>query len=89
MDNELHVYIRGGDFRATYIPHYALYIPAVPAERLEDLNLRSSQAKAPVNLIFLVKNGTKMKSKTIPRTFEVSKDDLKWSKTGSYNELEY
>ena len=59
------------------------------AEHLEDLNPSSSRAKALINLIFLVKRGTKMKSKTIPRTFEVLKDDLKWSKIGSYNELEY
>ena len=89
MDDELHVYIKGGDFGATYIPYYAVYILAVRAEHLEDLNTSSSRAKAPVNLIFLVKRGTKMKSKTIPRTFKVSKGDMKRSKTGSYNELKY
>ena len=55
VDNELRIYIRGGDFGATYIPHYVVYIPAVPAKCLEDLNPSSSQAKAPVNLIFMVK----------------------------------
>jgi len=90
VDNKLRAYIRVEILEPPiYAPHYAVYISAVPVERLKDLNPSSSQAKALVNLIFWVKKGVKINLKSISRTFEVPKDNQKWLKLGLYNELEY
>jgi hypothetical protein len=57
-------------------------------ERLGDMAYNSSKAKAAVHLIFLIKRGSRPKSRTIPKEFDVP-DIPKWSKAGLYNELEY
>ena len=87
VDDDLRVEIRNGIFGSHYSTHYAEYIPA-PVERLEDLAASSARAKAPVNLIFLMKKNVKIKPKAIPRMFGYS-EIPKWLKMGLYNELDY
>jgi len=67
--------------------HYLEFLPFL-VERLEDLATNSSHAKVWVNLIFLIKKGTKIKSKSIPRRFEYAMIP-KWLKMGFYNKLDY
>ena len=88
VDDQVRGYIRNGDIAASYASHYALYVPAVPAERLYDLNPSSAVARAPVHLIFLIKRKAQIKLRSSPRRFEVPAAS-KWSKVGAVNELEY
>jgi len=81
------VEIRNGSFGLSYTMHYAEYLP-IPMERLEDLATNSTCAKAPVNLIFLIKKGMKIKSKSILKRFKCAMI-LKWQKIGLYYKLEY
>ena len=88
VDDQVCGYIRNGDIAASYASHYALYVPAVPAECLYDLNSSYAVARAPVHLIFIIKRKAQIKPRSIPRRFEVPAVS-KWSKAGAVNELEY
>ena len=88
VNDQVRGYIQNGDIAASYASHYALYIPAVPAECLYDLNPSSTVARAPVHLIFLIKRKAQIKPRLIPQRFEVPPVS-KWSKAGAVNELEY
>jgi hypothetical protein len=87
VDDDLRAKVRTGVFGQTYVPQYSQYKP-IGVERLGDIAYNSSKAKAAVYLIFLIKQGSRPKARTIPREFEVP-DIPNWSKPGLYNELEY
>ena len=70
VDDDLRAIIRCNKFGENYNSHYSQYLPAA-VERLENLTANSKRAKAPVNLIFLLKKGARVKSRVIPRVFEV------------------
>ena len=75
-------------FAEFYTIHSAIYYPAA-VKRLKDARtLNSNRAKTPVNLIFLVKIGSRIKSRSIPKKFEAAQA-AKWEKTGIYSELKY
>jgi len=74
-------------YGATYALYYVDYIPA-SFEFIGDLSERSSCAKETVQLLFLVKNGAKIKTRKISKRFEVL-NSLRIKLPKLYNEVGY
>ncbi len=71
-DDDQRAHIRTWEFSALYVAHFSEYLLML-VERLENLAVSATRKKAPVYLIFLVKKGARIKSKSIPRRFDIPK----------------
>jgi hypothetical protein len=70
VELELRSFIRTSGFGSSYSVRYAEYLPSA-FERIGDVPERSTRAKDPIQLLFLVKNGAAVKTRKIPKSFTV------------------